>query len=206
MSLFSSYPSFILPFVWAFVAGVFCHLMFSYRRRFNNLKERTDKTITRLDQELERSGIVLAETRKKVRTLENELSYYKNGGMVPGIPTSGRSASSGLYENTASVKRHTPIERHEAKTTTQVTKEERRRSETTNTDTWDPMLTQQLFASHIANGNYTTRTATLETETKPTYPTYVNTDCSVSRSSDYSSGDSGSSSSDSCSSSSSSSD
>lgn len=200
MSLFSSYSSYILLIILIFNTAMLLYVAYSYRKRFNVLKERTDKTITRLDQELERSGIVLAETRKKVRTLENQLSYYKNGGMDPGIPTTSRSASSGMYENTTSVKRHTPIERHEAKTATQVTEEERRRSETTNTDTWDSMMTQQLFASHTANGNYTTRTATLETETvtKPTYPTYVNTDCSGSRSTDYSSGDSGPSSSDSC--------
>ena len=198
--------NFILPFVLAFIAGVLAYLAVSYRKRYYVLKERSDNSITFQERKLEQLGIELAQARNKLRKAENELSYYKNGGMNPGILTSGRSASSGLYENTASVKRHSPIERHEAKTSTQVTEEERRRSETTNTDTWDPMLTQQLFASHIANGNYTTRTATLETETKPTYPTYVNTDCSVSRSTDYSSGDSGSSSSDSCSSSSSSSD
>ncbi len=193
--------NFILPFVLAFIAGVLAYLAVSYRKRYYVLKERSDNSITFQERKLEQLGIELAQARNKLRKAEAELLFLKNGDHEPGIAEARRSVSSGMYPDTSSVKRHSPIERHEAKTASQVTEEERRRSETTNTDTWDPMLTQQLFASHTANGNYTTRTATLEIETKSTYPTYVNTGCSDRTETNYSSSDTGSSSSDTCSSS-----
>lgn len=205
MSLFFSYSSFVLAFVLIFNTSVLLYLVLSYRKRLSDLKERTDKTIMHLDQQLERSGIVLAETRKKVRTLENQISYYKNGGIDPGIVTAVRSPSAGLYENTTPVSkpsvssRQTLLARNEQE-------EAPRRPETSSYTSNNDLSLHQLnmFANHNPTDICTVKPTYQEPADKPAYVPYVNSGCSASRSDDYSSGDSGSSSSDSCSSSSSS--
>lgn len=203
MSLFSSYSSFILPLIWAFVAGVFCHLTFSYRRRFINLKERTDKTITRLDQELERSGIVLAETRKKVKELENKLNYYNNGGIDPGIRTPELSSSSGLYMKDRSFQRAQPVGKG-FEIATGRDNEVKRRSETTSNDDTLPgfMYAANTHSSiDFRNTSPSVPESVTRSEEKPAYTPYVNSGCSDRTETNYSSSDTGSSSSDSCSSS-----
>ena len=189
-----SYSSFILAFVLIFNTSVLLYLVFSYRKRHSDLKERTDKTITHLDQQLERSGIVLAETRKKVRTLENELSYYKNGGIDPGFTKATWTSSTLTLAN----------KNQETNTATYAQEEARlrRNSETTSTSVSDPMLQHHLFAMQATNDVYPTRPASVETVDKPAYQPYVSSSCNDRSGSDYSSSDSSSSSSDSCSSSS----
>lgn len=194
MSLFSSYSSFILSFGLALAASMFAYLAFSYRNRFNDLKKRTDKTITHLDQQLERSGIVLAETRKKVKDLENHISYYKNGGIDPGFKKATWTSSPLTLGS----------KNHETNATTYAQEEARlrRNSETTSTNVSDPMLQHQLFAMQATNDTYPARPAAVETVDKPAYQPYVSSSCNDRSGSDYSSSDSSSSSSDSCSSSS----
>lgn len=205
MSLFASYSSFVLALVLIVNTSVLLYMVFSYRKRLSDLKERTDKTITHLDQQLERSGIVLAETRKKVKDLENHISYYKNGGIDPGINTAIRRSSASLYENTTPVtkpsvnSRQTLLARNEQE-------EARRRSETSSYTSTNDLSSHQLnmFAIHNSADIYTVRPTCQEPADKPAYVPYVNSGCSTSRSDNYNSGNSGSSSSDSCSSSSSS--
>lgn len=192
MTLLTTYSSFILPFVLAFIAGVLLNLVFSYKKRFKELKERTDNTIAYQERELERAGIELAETCKKLRKAESDLTFLKQQSNM----------RSGLYGDHSSVKRHTPIERHEAKAAPTRQEEVQRNYESTYTSSNDT-ATYMLFANqNIATTNVSKQDDTNTTIDKPTYQPYVNSGCGNSSSSDYSSSDSGSSSSDSCSSSS----
>lgn len=190
--------NFILPFVLAFIAGVLAYLAVSYRRRYYVLKERSDNSITFQERKLEQLGIELAQARNKLRKAEDELSFLKNGGHEPGISEARRSVSSGMYPDTSSVKRHSPIERHEAKAASTRQEEVQRSYDTTYTSSNDT-ATHVFFANqNIATTNVSKHDDTNTTIDKPTYQPYVNSGCSDRSSSDYSSSDSGSSSSDSC--------
>lgn len=73
MSLISSYYFFTLVLFLIFVIGVLLYLVFSYRKRFNDLQ-----------CQLERSGFELARSYAKVEKLQNELRWYKIYGIAPG--------------------------------------------------------------------------------------------------------------------------
>jgi len=189
-----AFAKIMLPLVLAFIAGAFIYLTSSYRRRYYALKKRTDSTIAYQERELERIGIALHEARKKAKKAEADLLFLKNA----------RNAESGMYGDQSSVKRHTPIERHEAKAAQHLTDAPHRSSEKLFTSDEAKFIYNQNMAAYPRapeydiTDNYSLKPITTDTPDKPTYQPYVSCGYSDGTSGDSSSSDSGSSSSDSC--------